>query len=137
MKTTTINPIDTNTGLICKMTGMTKEQYSEAIYWFGMQYLRAILGDDQEDIAMMSTSSHFWKWWTKQWQRTDRIFANEFHLQDYEEAVDAAMREWLFLEYRAAHHGISQTIHPNRFVMKQGFQMQYRRAALKREEATV
>jgi hypothetical protein len=62
---------------ICRLLGLTEEQYAEHQYYTGLNYLRLYIRHD--DVVRRELEGHklFWAWWRNQWAMRDAQFLRQ------------------------------------------------------------
>ena len=80
---------------ICKLLGITEQQYAEHQYNTGLNYLQLYLHGLQPATRELEGNRIFWNWWKNHWAIRDAQFLAEKHRGNhwaiYTNTHDAAM----------------------------------------------
>ncbi len=113
---TTINPT------LQRLMKMDDEEYFEILSNTAFQYLHGVLLYDKEGKKTLWRSRYFWVWWSRQWERRNKILIAELYLhQLYDTPVDDDLANWIRSEYMQTHSIQKLNILPNRLVLASSF----------------
>lgn len=90
-------------------------QYGEFVYECGLQYLQALIRDNQEAIAALECSRIFWSWWRNHWAIRDKQFLGKVNI--YAPASGILM----FYQHYNNPRKLSGRIWPNAVVLHESY----------------
>ncbi len=114
-------PEELNRELLLRLLDYNEREYFDMVVDAAEDYLRKTLRpEDDFAITAMRKSKYFWRWWTTQWDRRNRVLIHEFQFNEHtrltrEQRFD--MREVFAL----THCVENLNVYPNRLVMEQTY----------------
>ena len=113
-----------NKFLILRLLGITSEAYELQLFEAAYAYLETRYPNmSGEDRAQLVQGRYFWPWWTKQWERRNRILLHNFNYSDHLMVPSDAVRRRANQEYNVIHDPGKQNILINRSIIRSTFEM--------------
>ena len=111
-----------NKSIILKLCGMSESEYSELVFNSAFAYLEDYFPGDTWGQGILSRSSHFWMWWTTQWDRRDGLFIINNGLSSLQENLSREKKH--LQELYINHHSISSiNCYPSKIVMELSYDL--------------
>src|SRR5688572_21212950 len=108
--------------LLQHLMKMDDLEYGRMVMATANQYLQKVLICDKEGKKMLFRHRYFWVWWSRQWERRNKILIEDLHLdQLYSLPVDQELASWIRTEYFRTHSIEQLNILPNRLVLSSSF----------------
>lgn len=107
-----------NKTLLLQLMQISEQQYDEMVFEYAYRYLVLQIGYDEFSISLLTGTTLFWKWWTNQWNRRNRILIHEYKLDQY---PGTDIREFVRREFYRTHCPESLNVYPSKPIMDEAY----------------
>ena len=111
-----------NKNLVCRLLGITMQEYEMQLFEAAFQYLELQLPGDDGGQQMLANGRYFWLWWTSQWEMRSEVVLHSFNFSDPLLNPSEITRKRARIAYNATHRVDRLNILINRHVMRERFQ---------------
>lgn len=108
-----------NRQLLIDLMQISEQQYEDKLFNSAYEFLRTQIGHDDWGIQILTSAPLFWRWWTNQWNRRNKILVYDFGLERFAGRTDISA--FVRKQYNEIHEISNLTIRPSKPVIDEAY----------------
>jgi hypothetical protein len=110
-----------NKALICRLLGISQQDYEMQLFETAFKYLELRLKDDDDAKKALTSGKFFWLWWNRQWENRNERILHTFNFTDVLMNPSEITRKRARVAYDAIHCVDRFNFYINEHVVKSSF----------------